>query len=145
MRCAIDVISLSNVVATAILATPRKAAVGNQPGRPASGDGRALPSGDGWICTGGSAGPIRSGDTSASFALALLQNQPDAMQVGGQHRQGNRTREAVDTMMADTVEPPVLQPVDGRLNRRVHTARGREGCLFLPGSSAESVGRTEGW
>ena len=25
---------------------------------------------------------------------------------------GNRTREAVDTMMADTVEPPVLQPVD---------------------------------
>ncbi len=47
MRCALDVISLSNVVATAILATPRKAAVGNQPGRPASGDGRALPSGDG--------------------------------------------------------------------------------------------------
>ena len=47
MRCALDVISLSNVVATAILATPRKAAGGNQPGRPASGDGRALPSGDG--------------------------------------------------------------------------------------------------
>ena len=44
------------------------------------------------------------------------------MQVGGQHRQGNRTREAVDTMMADTVEP-VLQPVDGRLNR--HGARPR--------------------
>ena len=42
-----------------------------------------------------------SGDESLSFAFPLLQDQPDAMQVGRQHRQGNRTREAVRTMAAN--------------------------------------------
>ena len=40
------------------------------------------------------------------FAFPLLQDQPDAMQVGRQHRQGNRTREAVRTMAANSVESP---------------------------------------
>ena len=47
-----------------------------------------------------------SGDESLSFAFPLLQDQPDAMQVGRQHRQGNRTREAVRTMAANSVESP---------------------------------------
>ena len=54
-----------------------------------------------------------SGDESLSFAFPLLQDQPDAMQVGRQHRQGNRTREAVRTMAANPVESPMLQPIDG--------------------------------
>ena len=52
-----------------------------------------------------------SGDESLSFAFPLLQDQPDAMQVGRQHRQGNRTREAVRTMAANSVESPMLQPL----------------------------------
>ena len=46
-----------------------------------------------------------SGDESLSFAFPLLQDQPDAMQVGRQHRQGNRTREAVRTMGAHSRFP----------------------------------------
>ena len=56
----------------------------------------------------------RSGDESLSlsFALPLLQDQSDAMQVGRQHRQGNRPREAVRTMAANAVESPMFQPIE---------------------------------
>ena len=37
-----------------------------------------------------------SGDESLSFAFPLLQDQPDAMQVGRQHRQGNRTQRDIE-------------------------------------------------
>ena len=37
-----------------------------------------------------------SGDESLSFAFPLLQDQPDAMQVGRQHRQGNRTQREIE-------------------------------------------------
>ena len=59
------------------------------------------------------------------FALALLQEQPDAMQVGGQYLQCDGAHEAVGAMASDTVEPPMLQPIDGRLDRRMRTPRGR--------------------
>ena len=74
----------------------------------------------------------RSGDESLSFALPLLQDQSDAMQVDRQHRQGNRTREALRTMAANAVESPMFQPIDGRLDRRMHTPRGRKRLLFFP-------------
>ena len=67
-----------------------------------------------------------------SFAFPLLQDQPDAMQVGRQHRQGNRTREAVRTMAANSVESPMLQPIDGRLDRRMRTPRGNKRLLLFP-------------
>ena len=54
------------------------------------------------------------------------------MQVGGQYRQCDGAREAVRAMAADTVEPPVFQPIDGRLDCRMRTPRGREGFLRLP-------------
>ena len=57
--------------------------------------------------------------------------QLDAMQVGGQYRQCDGAREAVRAMAADTVEP-VFQPIDGRLDCRMRTPRGREGFLRLP-------------
>ena len=78
-------------------------------------------------------GPVGwSGDESLSFAFPLLQDQPDAMQVGRQHRQGNRTREAVRTMAANSVESPMLQPIDGRLDRRMRTPRGNKRLLLFP-------------
>ena len=67
-----------------------------------------------------------SGDALLSFALLLLQEQPDAMQVGRQHRQSNRTRETVRTMAADAVESPMLQPIDGRPDRRMRTPCGHK-------------------
>ena len=47
----------------------------------------------------------RSGDASPTLALAPLQKQPEAMQVGGQHRQGDRTREAVGAVYLDRCGP----------------------------------------
>ena len=43
---------------------------------------------------------------SVAFPFALLQEQPDAMQVGGQYRQRYRAREAVGAMSADSVKAP---------------------------------------
>ena len=53
------------------------------------------------------------------------------MQVGRQHRQGNRPREAVRTMAANAVESPMFQPIDGRLDRRMRTPRGRKRLLLF--------------
>ena len=57
---------------------------GSQPGCPVSKDSSTVPSFD-----GPESGLITktgwSGHASSSFALPLLQNQPDAMQVGRQH------------------------------------------------------------
>ena len=49
------------------------------------------------------------------------------MQVGGQRREGNGAGEAVGAMSADAVEPPMLQSIDGRFNRRMRAPRGGEG------------------
>ena len=49
----------------------------------------------------------------SSFALPLLQKQPDAMQVGRQHRQGNRARKPVRAMASSTpalVTRPGVRP-----------------------------------
>ena len=92
-----------------------------------------------------------SGDESLSFAFPLLQDQPDAMQVGRQHRQGNRTREAVRTMAANSVESPMLQPIDGRLDRRMRIrmpALSDESALSLMSRIAGrhvSLGEMYGW
>ena len=51
------------------------------------------------------------------------------MQVGGQYRQGDGAGEAVGAVSADTVEPPMLQSIDGRFNRRMRAPRGGEGFL----------------
>ena len=64
------------------------------------------------------------GDASSSFALPLLQDQTYAMQVGGQYRQGNRTRKALRAVASNTIEAPMLQPIDGRLDRPMRTPRG---------------------
>ena len=73
-----------------------------------------------------------SGDALLSFALPLLQKQPDAMQVGRQHRQSDRPREAVRAITANAVESPMLQPIDGRLDSRMRTPRGRKRFLLFP-------------
>ena len=40
-------------------------------------------------------------------------------------------REAVRTMAANAVESPMFQPIDGRLDRRMRTPRGRKRLLLF--------------
>ena len=107
-----------------MLGGPRGAPAGNQSGRPASKDGGSRLSA-GRVTAREAAGQA----ASPSFALALLQKQPDAMMAAS--RQCDGAREAVRAMAADTVEPPVFQPIDG-VDCRMRTPRGREGFLRLP-------------
>ena len=67
-----------------------------------------------------------------AFPFALLQQQPDAVQVGCQYRQRDRAREAVGAMTADSVKAPMLQAVDRRLDCRMRLSRRREALVFLP-------------
>ena len=64
------------------------------------------------------------------------------MQVGGQYRQCDGAREAVGAMAADTVEPPVFQPIDGRLDCQMRTPRGHEGFLRVWCNKAAEVGES---
>ena len=54
------------------------------------------------------------------------------MEVGRQNRQSDRSREALRAMAANAVESPMLQTVDGRLDRRMRTPRRRKRFLRFP-------------
>ena len=74
-----------------------------------------------------------SGDESLSFAFPLLQDQPDAMQVGTPSTDKATVRAKPSrTMAANSVESPMLQPIDGRLDRRMRAPRGNKRLLLFP-------------
>ena len=64
--------------------------------------------------------------------LLLPQNRTDAMNVSGQHREGNIALETIDAMIRAAVQAMHFERINGRLNRRVRTP-GFDEWQGLPG------------